>query len=137
MNQLACDVNLTEQAELWRLEGGISWSDERVNATLVPGFTDEFADFLAADAEFEITASTSDVLLKSARPPLSIPLTRTLFLSETSRYLQVNGSAKRSKQPARVGKDNSSKNRDGRRLDVGQHDGQSKEPESAMKPGRR
>ena len=29
MNQLACDVNLTEQAELWRLEGGISRSDER------------------------------------------------------------------------------------------------------------
>ena len=53
MNQLACDVNLTEQAELWRLEGGISRSDERVNATLVPGFTDEIADSLAADAEFE------------------------------------------------------------------------------------
>ena len=35
MNQLACDVNLTEQAELWRLEGGSSWSDERVNETLV------------------------------------------------------------------------------------------------------
>ena len=51
MNQLACDVNLSEQAELWRLEGGISWSDERVNAPLVPGFTDEFADFLAADVE--------------------------------------------------------------------------------------
>ena len=32
----------------------------------------------------------------------------------------------RRRQPARVGKDNSSKNRDGRRLDVGQHDGQSK-----------
>ena len=62
MNQLACDVNLTEQAELLRLEGGISWSDERVNATLVPGFTDEIADFLAADAEFEITASTSDAV---------------------------------------------------------------------------
>ena len=29
MNQLACDVNLSEQAELWRLEGGISRSDER------------------------------------------------------------------------------------------------------------
>ena len=37
MNQIACDVNLTEQAELWRLEGGISWSDERFNAPLVPG----------------------------------------------------------------------------------------------------
>ena len=46
MNQLACDVNLSEQAELWRLEGGISWSDERYNAPLVPGFTDEFAGFL-------------------------------------------------------------------------------------------
>ena len=46
MNQLACDVNLSEQAELWRLEGGISRSDERFNAPLVPGFTDEFADFL-------------------------------------------------------------------------------------------
>ena len=62
MNQLACDVSLSEQAELWRLEGGISWSDERVNAPLVPGFTDEFADFLAADAELEITASTSDAV---------------------------------------------------------------------------
>ena len=62
MNQLACDVNLSEQAELWRLEGGISRSDERFNAPLVPGFTDEFADFPAADAELEITASTSDAV---------------------------------------------------------------------------
>ena len=29
---------------------------------MVPGFTDEFADFLAADADLEITASTSDTV---------------------------------------------------------------------------
>ena len=28
----------------------------------MPGSTDEFADFLAADAELEITASTSDAV---------------------------------------------------------------------------
>ena len=62
MHQLACGVNLTEQAELWLREGGISWSDERSNAPLVPGATDEFADYLAAGAELEITASVCDAV---------------------------------------------------------------------------
>ena len=55
----------------------------------------------------------------------STGLAETMRL-KASKSVQVNGSAKRSKQPARIGKDNSSRNRDGRMLDVGQHGGQSK-----------
>ena len=65
-------MNLSEQAELWRLEGGISRSDERFNAPLVPGFADEFADFLAADVELE----TTKALVHPSPPSLSRELPR-------------------------------------------------------------
>ena len=71
------------------------------------------------------TGSHPLVLLSIDVSRQSTGLAETMRL-KASKSVQVNGSAKRSKQPARIGKDNSSRNRDGWMLDVGQHGGQSK-----------
>ena len=62
---MACDVSMPrmpEQAELEQL-AGTRWSDTLFDAPLVPGCTNEFAEFLAADADMQMATSTSDAVM--------------------------------------------------------------------------
>ena len=67
MERLMCDVNLAEEAELRRLEGGPRWSDNLFDSSLLPSWMCESPELVSTT---RLAASTSDVVNAMAYGPL-------------------------------------------------------------------